>query len=147
MENQQGGTAPQSTARNGVRHTNATRAKLLEEFRRVGRVDLACAAAGCDRDSHYRWMKKFPKYAADFEEAQKQALGLLEDEATRRAYHGTMKPVSVGGQVVMVTEFSDRLMEFLLKCRGPEKYGERRELNHKGDLTVKRLIGVSEDEI
>jgi len=135
------------TPKRGLRHDKRTREALIAEFKRVGRVDLACAAAGCSRDSHYEWLKTIPEYADAFAEAEKQAIGLLEDEAHRRAYRGTMKPINVGGKVVYIVEFSDRLMEFILKARAPEKYGDRRELTHKGDLTVKRLVGVSEEDI
>lgn len=113
---------------NGVRHNRATRAIVVQEFRRTARVDLACAAAGIDRSTHYEWLRKFPAYAADIEAAREQVAGLLEDEAIRRAYQGTMRPVTVAGQMVMVTEFSDRLLEFLLKCRNRAVFGDRQIL-------------------
>lgn len=130
-----------------LRHSPRTRARVIKEFKRVGRIDLACAAAGVDRSCHYGWLKNDPEYEKEFAAALPEANGLLRDEAIRRAYHGTMRPVAVAGQVMMVTEFSDRLMEFLLKSHDPATYGDRKELTHKGDLTVKRLIGVSEDDI
>jgi hypothetical protein len=107
-----------------VRHTQQTRARVIEEFRRTGRVDLACAAAGCDRTSHYLWLGKYPDYAAEFETARVQVAGLLEDEAVRRAYQGTAKPVSIGGKLVMLHEFSDSLLMFLLKARNRKVFGE-----------------------
>jgi hypothetical protein len=84
-----------------------------------------------DRTSHYNWLRERPEYAAEFEAAREQVAGLLEDEATRRAYQGTMRPVTVAGQMVMVTEFSDRLLEFLLKCRNRPVFGDRQELTGK----------------
>jgi len=36
-----------------VRHSQRTRMRVIEEFRRTGRVDLACAANGVDRTMHY----------------------------------------------------------------------------------------------
>jgi hypothetical protein len=130
-----------------VRHTRQTRERVIAEFRRCGRVDMACASEGVDRSMHYDWLKKVPEYKAAFEEAREQVAGLLEDEAVRRAYHGTIKPVSIGGKLYMVTEMSDRLLEFLLKCRNREVFGDRQDLQHSGELTVKRLIGVPIDEI
>lgn len=121
---------PTIPARRG-RHTRHTRVKLIAEFRRTGRIDLAAAHAGVDRDSHYRWLKEYPDYAAAFEEAREQVAGLLEDEAVRRAYKGTLKPMNVGGVVVYVSEFSDRLLEFLLKCRNRPVFGDRQELTGK----------------
>ena len=64
-----------------MRHLQRTREKVIKEFRRVGRVDLACAAAGVDRTTHYWWMKNDPEYRKSFEEAREEACGLLEDEA------------------------------------------------------------------
>jgi hypothetical protein len=113
-----------------VRHTPHTRARVIQEFRRTGRVDLACASVGVDRACHYRWLKDHPDYSQAFNEARDQVNGLLEDEAVRRAYHGTAKPVSIGGQLVMMTEFSDQLLMFLLKCRNPTVFGDK----WKGEL-------------
>ena len=111
-----------------MRHSQRTREKVIKEFRRVGRVDLACAAAGVDRTTHYWWMKNDPEYRKSFEEAREEACGLLEDEAVRRAYQGTLRPQAMGGgKVMMVSEFSDQLLMFLLKCRNPKVFGDRRE--------------------
>jgi hypothetical protein len=73
-------------------------------------------------------MKNDPEYRKSFEEAREEACGLLEDEAVRRAYKGTLRPQAIGGgKVMMVTEFSDQLLMFLLKCRNPKVFGDRRE--------------------
>ena len=117
-----------------VRHTPHTRARVIEEFRRTGRVDLACAACGVDRTTHYSWIQRHEDYKAAFEEARDQVNGLLEDEAVRRAYRGTIKPVSIGGQVHFVTEFSDQLLMFLLKCRNRPVFGDRQQIEHSGNL-------------
>ena len=109
----------------GVRHKRHTRFKLIQEFARTGRVDLACAAVGVCRDRHYRWLKEDAEYAAAFEAARADVAQLLEDEAVRRAYHGTMRPVAVAGQVMTVTEFSDQLLMFLLRARNPKVFGDR----------------------
>src|SRR5882724_5117347 len=126
----------------GVRHSQRTRERVIKEFRRVGRVDLACAAAGVDRTTHYWWMKSEPEYRKSFEEAREEAVGLLEDEAIRRAYRGTLKPMSIGGKMVMVTEFSDQLLMFLLKCRNPKVFGDKREdtVHMDGQLSVAEII-------
>ena len=92
-----------------MRHLQRTREKVIKEFRKVGRVDLACAAAGVDRTTHYWWMKNDPEYRKSFEEAREEACGLLEDEAVRRAYKGTLRTQAIGGgKVMMVTEFRDQ---------------------------------------
>ena len=55
-----------------MRHSQRTREKVIKEFRKVGRVDLACAAAGVDRTTHYWWMKNDPEYRKSFEEAREE---------------------------------------------------------------------------
>ena len=126
-----------------MRHLQRTREKVIKEFRRVGRVDLACAAAGVDRTTHYWWMKNDPEYRKSFEEAREEACGLLEDEAVRRAYKGTLRPQAIGGgKVMMVTEFSDQLLMFLLKCRNPKVFGDRRAdtVHIDGQLSVADVL-------
>jgi hypothetical protein len=91
---------------------------------------------------HYKWLKTEPEYAKDFEAAREQVAGLLEDEAVRRAYHGTAKPVSVGGQIVMIHEFSDRLLEFLLKCRNRPVFGDKYEHTGKDGAALFTLADV-----
>jgi hypothetical protein len=93
---------------------------------------MACASVGVDRSTHYAWLKDDLDYAKAFAEALPIAAGLLEDEAFRRAYHGTLKPMNVGGKIVMVTEFSDRLMEVLLKARNRAVFGDRQDLQITG---------------
>lgn len=81
---------------------------------------------------HYDWLKQEPEYAAAFEDARIEVAGLLEDEAVRRAYKGTMKPVSIGGNLHIVTEFSDQLLMFLLKARNRPVFGDRASFEHTG---------------
>ena len=125
-----------------MRHSQRSRALVIKEFRRVGSVDLACAAAGVDRTSHYVWLKNDAEYKKSFEEAREEACGLLEDEAVRRAYRGTLKPMSIGGKMVLVTEFSDQLLMFLLKCRNPRVFGDKRDdtLTIQGELSVAEVL-------
>jgi hypothetical protein len=115
-----------------MQYSARMREKVIAEFRRCGRVDMACASAGIDPVTHYRWMQKDAEYQKAFEEARQQVAGILEDEAVRRAYRGTLKPISIGGKMVLVTEFSDRLLEFLLKCRNRPVFGDRQDLQITG---------------
>ena len=50
--------------------------------------------------------------------------------------------MSVGGKVHMVTEFSDNLLMFLLKCRNPKVFGDRREdtVHIDGQFSVAEII-------
>lgn len=103
----------------------------MKEFRRCGRVDMACASQGVNRSVFYEWLKQDPDYKRDFEDARTEVAGLLEDEAVRRAYHGQMRPVSIAGKLYMVTEMSDQLLMFLLKGRNRAVFGDRQEITGK----------------
>ena len=108
-------------------------------------LQMTMAAAICRSDpmTHYSWMKNDPEYWKSFEEAREEACGLLEDEAVRRAYKGTLRPQAIGGgKVMMVTEFSDQLLMFLLKCRNPKVFGDRREdtVHLDGQLSVVDIL-------
>lgn len=70
--------------------------------------------------------------------ALETAAEVLEQEAWRRAVTGTLKPVYQGGeQVGTVREYSNTLMIFLLKGANPEKYRERVQQQHSGEVTVR----------
>lgn len=140
-----------------VRHTQRTRARLLANFADTGRIDLAAAAAGVSRDMHYEWLKKFPDYAKAFNVARERASDMLEAEAWRRAKVGIDKPlVHAGRRVVesfdvpkldaagqptgetervdrpiLMREYSDQLLMFLLKGRRREVYGDKLEATGK----------------
>lgn len=58
-----------------------------------------------------------------WKEAAEVGTEQMEQEAARRAYHGTCKPVYYKGvKCGFVREYSDTLMMFLLKGRKPEVY-------------------------
>ncbi len=96
-----------------TRHTERTKAKVLQIFRETGRVDLACAAVDCSRSTFYAWLKKSPAYRAEFETAWEAATGTLEDEAVRRGRDGVPEPVYSGGK---------RAIDFKVNEKGEIEY-------------------------
>lgn len=121
---------------------------FLSAYAHLGLVTRAARAAKIERTSHFLWKRDDPEYAAAFEMAQQIAGESLEDAAVERARYGVERPVFHQGKICgYVREYSDTLLIFALKAAKPEKYRERLDLNHAGELTVKRLIGVSIDEI
>ena len=86
----------------------------------------ASALAGVDRSTSYRW-RQDPEFAALVEQAKEVSIDNLEREAHRRAMRG-----------------SDRLLEFLLVNRAPEKYQRVQNINLAGHLS---LSNMTEDEI
>ena len=117
----------------GLQHDEQSRARVLEYFAATGRIDKACELAGVARGCHYMWLRRFPDYARAFQVAKAMATQVLVDEATRRAVEGVERPTMVAGQVVMVREYSDRLLEFLIKGQAPEIYGDR----FKGEISAR----------
>lgn len=91
-----------------------------------GTVTAAADAAQISRTRAYELRNELPEFAALWDEALERAADLLEGEAFRRAYAGVQRGVYYQGERVdTVTEYSDRLMEFLLKGWRPAKFKER----------------------
>lgn len=90
----------------------------------------------------YRWREVDPQFAADWDKAKAIGLEALEDEATRRAFEGTSKPVFHLGTVCgTIREYSDTLTIFLLKGGKPEKFRENSSVAMQlgGSLDVRTL--------
>jgi hypothetical protein len=103
-------------------------ADFLAHFSTLASVSRACKKARVPRSNVYLWLndKSEKTFNELYETACKEALGALEDEAVRRAYEGTTRPVYQGGKKVgSIREFSDTLLIVLLKARAPEKYKDR----------------------
>ncbi len=109
-------------------------ADFLAHFSVCASVSKAAKKSKNSRSNIYLWLNEDVKFRDLYEEACKEALGALEDEAVRRAYEGTIKPVFQGGKKVgSIREYSDTLLIVLLKARAPEKYKER----FQGELSGK----------
>ena len=118
---------------------------FLKCYQETGSIARASEAAGICRDQHYRRLRKDKKYAAAFAEATEVAIGVLEEEALRRAVYGVEEPVVFKGkftydkvkgkdgrmkrsdQPLAIRKYSDSLLQFLLRGARPERYRERYE--------------------
>lgn len=99
--------------------------KFLAAFAECGIINWAARWAKVHRTSHYVWMNEDPTYPERFKEAERQAARGLVDEATRRGRFGVKKPVWYKGKIVgYETEFSDRMLELVIKGEFPNKYKE-----------------------
>ena len=116
---------------------------FLGAFVQCASVTRAAEAAGVCREMHYEWLETDAEYAAEFETTRDQAAQVLEDEAVRRAYQGTVKGIYYVGQLCGAQrEYSDGMLQMLLKGMRPEKYRERvdhvvtkKNLRFKGSMT------------
>jgi len=119
---------------------------FLAAYAECGNITLAAKMAKIDRTQHYRWLDN-PEYAKMFQDAEEQAVEMLEREARRRAIEGLKKkkfdkngkPVidPETGEQYVEHEYSDSLLIFLLKGARPEKYRDRHEVSANVNVTAK----------
>ena len=94
----------------------------------------AAKKAKIARSSHIRWLVNDPKYAERFDLLRQERVEAFEAEAARRAVTGVTRHMTVAGESVEIIEYSDALLMFILKAERPEKYRDRREVRHRGDV-------------
>jgi hypothetical protein len=113
-------------------------AKFVEMLASGASVAAAAKAAGYGRQRLYECREADPELAAAWDDALEEGTDLLEDEALRRAKDGVEEPRFYEGEVCgHVRKYSDTLMIFLLKARRPEKYGDKAQTDHTGNLTMR----------
>jgi hypothetical protein len=88
--------------------TDRARERFLETLRLSCNVSAAARAAGIGRATAYQWRESDPEFAAQWKDAEDEAVDNLEQVAWERATDGG----------------SDRMMEILLKGHRPEKYAK-----------------------
>jgi hypothetical protein len=119
--------------------TDRARETFLEVLRQSCNVSEAARAAGIGRRTAYDWRDADEAFAADWDDAEQEAADKLEREAWRRAVEGVDKPVTHQGIITATyKEYSDRMLEILLKGHRPEKFTDRLKAEHTGavNLTV-----------
>lgn len=115
------------------RSKDQQQADFLTYFSIYASVSRAAQKSKVARSNIYEWLKNDHTFKSLYDESCKEALGALEDEAVRRAFEGTIKPVFQGGKKVgSIREYSDTLLIVLLKARAPEKYKDRVSSEHSG---------------
>lgn len=126
---------------------------FLDIYEELGNITSSCKKSKVPRRTIYNWIEGDAEFRKKFDESTKIVLGILEDEAFRRAVEGTNKPVFYQGKRSgYVKEYSDTLLIVLLKARAPEKYKERvqSELTGKdgNPITIKpELSHLTKEEI
>lgn len=137
------------SALGGPWHDDATAEKVadfLDRLASTANVTKSAEVSGAHLRTLYRWKEKFPDFAAAWREAERVGTALLEDEALRRAKDGCDRPVFYEGeQCGVIREYSDTLMIFLLKARDPDKYRERVDIAHSGQVAQKVIVEYPDD--
>lgn len=117
-----------ATSARGRKRRRDWRPVFLAEFERQGRVTKACEAAGVGRSHVYRERQRTEEFALAWSDVEQQLIDRLEEEGMRRALEG-----------------SDRLLEFFLRCRRSSVYGDRRQVEHSGKVTMADLVQLAGD--
>ena len=116
---------------------------------RYGTVTHALIEAGMTFKEAYSWREQNPEFKKAWDNALVISTDIVELAARQRAIHGVSRfQVSAGkvvmhnDQPVMITEYSDRLLEVILKGRRRDVYGD--QVTHRGDPTAPINIKVSD---
>ena len=103
----------------------------------TGNVSLAAQYAGRSRNQAYYVRRRSEDFAAQWDEALEEGSDLLEAEARRRAVTGVDKPVYYKGEVVgSITQYSDRLLMFLLRAHRPQMFRDGGKVKQPGATDV-----------
>jgi hypothetical protein len=109
------------------------REKFLDVLAETCNVSESARQAGIGRRTAYEWRAADALFAEAWNEAEQEAADKLEREAWRRAVEGTDKPVTYQGVITgTYKEYSDKMLEILLKAHRPEKFVERVRAEHTG---------------
>ncbi len=103
---------------------------FLASLRRHGNVTRAAEEIQKTRGAMY-WLKEHrPEFSKAWSQAIESFMDGIESEALRRAAVGVERPIFYKGKAIgKLTEYSDRLMEFLLDRR---RYPSKTRLEHTG---------------
>ena len=97
--------------------------QFLAAYTACGNLTDAARSIGCDRRSHYDWLKSDPTYRERYQEAHAEACDSLRSEARRRAVEGVEEPVYYQGvECGRIRKYSDILLIFLLKAAAPQEF-------------------------
>jgi AcrR family transcriptional regulator len=119
---------------NKSRKTEKTRQAFLKALAEGASVSKSAEAAGVARSAVYRWRDDDAAFKAAWVEAYEIGADTLEDEAIRRGRDGVEKPLAHQGVLTgaVVTEYSDRMLEIMLKARRPSIYRDRASVELSG---------------
>jgi hypothetical protein len=118
---------------NRTKRTRKREREFLDTLALTCNVSAAALAAGVGRSAVYQWRQVDPSFRAAWDEAEADAVDRLEGEAWRRAVEGVDRAIIFKGQITGTTkEYSDRLIEMLLKGHRPERFKDRVANEHSG---------------
>lgn len=123
--------------------TPARKEKFLQRLSWDANVTASAKAIDVSRRRMYEERDHDPEFAVAWDEAVEAAVDRLEQEAWRRATEGVEKPITFQGKITgHFNEYSDRLLEFLLKGRRADTFKDRAEVTGKDGDPLGQLVVV-----
>lgn len=108
--------------------------KVLEE---TGNRKTAAASVGVEDDTVQALASRNPTFYKRAKQAETKFLSMLEEETVRRAVTGTEKAIYYKGEhVATETQYSDKLLELLLKANDRDKYGNKSQVDNNTTINV-----------
>jgi hypothetical protein len=96
---------------------------FLHHLGRTGSVTFAAARSGLHRTQLYKHRDRNAAFRRKWEAALNLGIDRLQDDAIRRALHGTERAVfREGKQVGAIRQYDNRLLQFLLRSHRPSIY-------------------------
>lgn len=128
---------------NRTKFTDRARENFLAVLRETCNVTRAAAACGISRRTAYDHRKADETFAELWDDAEQEAVDRLEREAWRRGVEGVDKPITYQGEITATyKDYSDRMLELLLKAHRPAKYRERFEHTGKDGAPLDREVNI-----
>jgi len=122
------------------------KARYLKEVSIIGTVSAGCKAAHVDRGTVLLWRRDDPEFVVAEEHARETLIDSMEAEAFRRGVKGVQRPIYQAGALAgYVTEYSDLLLQLLLKSNRPEKYREKSDIQVA--VVIKSISGVQPADV
>ncbi|WP_290738459.1 hypothetical protein [Haliea sp.] len=117
--------------------TKPRQEKFLELLSKTGNMSRSAAELGLSYSTVSSLMSKDEYFKEMVQIAKAKYLGKLEDTAYKRAVDGVEENVYFQGQIIDTkTNYSDKLLETLLKAASPDKYGAKNNNQTNNTLIV-----------
>ena len=122
------------------------KARYLKAVATIGTVSAGCKDAHVDRGTVLLWRRDDPEFLIAEEHARDTLIDSMEAEAFRRGVKGVQKPIYQGGVLAgYVTEYSDLLLQLMLRANRPDKYREKQDVQVA--VVIKAISGVQPSDV
>lgn len=124
----------------------AQKLRYLKGVATWGTVSAGVKEARTTRGTVFDWRESDPEFAAAEIEAREALIDSMESEAYRRGVKGVQRPVYQAGALAgYVTEYSDLLLQLMLRANRPDKYREKNDVQVA--VVIKSISGVAPSEV